>query len=420
MPPFAHLLSPTSVRHQSTNATTCSHVGRVEGHTLLPPRQYCSHFNASECARYWVPKGNCVWVKDACRTDPQCVHLATAPTGASYIFYKFHKVGSSTVASTLRLALMATSGDPYTGCLHRADLTRKEPLEASRYEYCSLCANHDNSLPLLAAFKPAEVLASPAATRLAAMFAAPPGAAVMDSTCPFRPSMRNHLYTGTVIRNPVDRVISKYYFIRTYCAEEAIKLGLRGCAAVELDLVSWLFADPTDLRERKLLYKTPWKVSHEVLGYLGSYAGAEPSGATSASSLEEAKRTLDAVGVVGITERMDESLVLFSEGWRLPLPAVQSAYTSLLQNPTKRPINESTRAAILSHPGVARETELYRHALRRFEREVAAVPMMASKLTLLRSGGSVTCGLNREDCTLKVFGSRGWGLAQGVGAEGPE
>ena len=104
MPPFAHLLSPTSVRHQSTNATTCSHVGRVEGHTLLPPRQYCSHFNASECARYWVPKGNCVWVKDACRTDPQCVHLATAPTGASYIFYKFHKVGSSTVASTLRLA----------------------------------------------------------------------------------------------------------------------------------------------------------------------------------------------------------------------------------------------------------------------------------------------------------------------------
>jgi len=46
--------------------------------------------------------------------------------------------------------------------------------------------------------------------------------------------------------------------------------------------------------------------------------------------------------------------------------------------------------------------------------------MMASKLTLLRSGGSVTCGLNREDCTLKVFGSRGWGLAQGVGVEGPE
>ena len=39
----------------------------------------------------------------------------------------------------------------------------------------------------------------------------------------------------------------------------------------------------------------------------------------------------DKVTVVGITERMDETMVLFSEEWKLPLAAIQSAYTSLLQ-----------------------------------------------------------------------------------------
>ena len=358
--------------------------------TRLPPQQYCqrcSSFNESDCARYWVPVGNCIWLRDTCQPDPQCVHLATAPTGTSYIFFKFHKVGSSTVAATLDMTLVGTSGDPYTACPDHAYLTLKDPLKASRYRYCSLCATHNNTLPLLAAFKPAAVLASPATTQLAAIFATTPGAAVMDSTCPFRPSMRNRLYTGTVIRNPVDRVISKYFFLRTYCAQEARKLGLRGCSAFELDIVRWLFADPEALKERKLLHMSPWQISHEVLGYLSS------GGATSASSLKEAERALDAMTVVGITERMDETMVLFSEGWRLPLPAVRSAYTSLLQNPNKLPINESTRAAILAHPGVALETRLYRHAYRRFERDVVRVPQMASKLAFLRSGGSVTCRL---------------------------
>ena len=228
------------------------------------------------------------------------------------------------------------------------------------------------------------MLASPAATQLAAMFATTSGAAVMDSTCPFRPLMRNRLYTGTVIRKPIDRVISKYFFTRTYCVR-ARKLGLRGCSAIELDIVRWLFADPVALKERKLLHTPPWAISHEALGYLGS------GRATSASSLKEAERAINALTVVGITERMDETMVLFSEGWRLPLPVVHAAYSSRLQNPNKMPINKSTRAAILAHPGVALETRLYRHACRRFERDVATVPQMAFKLAFLRSGGLTAC-----------------------------
>ena len=69
-------------------------------------------------------------------------------------------------------------------------------------------------------------------------------------------------------------------------------------------------------------------MSHEVLGYTGAHA---PSWEASEAALQAAKRTLDAMTVVGITERMDETMVLFSEEWQLPLAAIQSAYTSLLQ-----------------------------------------------------------------------------------------
>ena len=73
-------------------------------------------------------------------------------------------------------------------------------------------------------------------------------------------------------------------------------------------------------------------MSHEVLGYTGAHS---PNWEASEATLHEAKRTLDAMTVVGITERMDETMVLFSEEWRLPLAAIQSAYTSLLQASTR-------------------------------------------------------------------------------------
>jgi len=232
----------------------CDHAGRIEGHTLTPPQQYCKNFNGSVCDRRWVPKGNCLWdaTEGTCKTDPRCVHVATQAAGASYVFFKFHKVGSSTVASTLRLAIIGVTGDPYTGCLHKADITRKSPLEASRYKFCSLCANHDNSLPLLPAFRQPAVLAAPPELRLRTIFASPLAASV-DGTCPQRASLSNKLLTGTVFRHPVDRVISKYYFMQTYCGDDARKEGLKGCAADVLDIVGWLNTNVDEMVNRKLL-----------------------------------------------------------------------------------------------------------------------------------------------------------------------
>ena len=55
----------------------CDHAGRIEGHTLTPPQQYCKNFNGSVCDRRWVPKGNCLWdaTEGTCKTDPRCVHV---------------------------------------------------------------------------------------------------------------------------------------------------------------------------------------------------------------------------------------------------------------------------------------------------------------------------------------------------------
>ena len=83
---------------------------------------------------------------------------------------------------------------------------------------CSLCAKHDNSLLLLPFFRQPAVLSAPPSKRLSALFASSPHAAkALDEHCPMRASMGNALRTGTVIRRPVDRVISKYFFLRT-CA----------------------------------------------------------------------------------------------------------------------------------------------------------------------------------------------------------
>ena len=46
-----------------------------------------------------------------------------------------------------------------------------------------------------------------------------------------------------------------------------------------------------------------WQATHEVLAYLGDHN-------STAASLRHAKRTIDAIDVVGITERMDETMVL--------------------------------------------------------------------------------------------------------------
>lgn len=239
------------MEHAHDASAKCGTHSRIDAHRLSPPR-FCNAFNndSALCERHFTPRGLCEWSVGGCITSSACRVRATAPTGRSYLFFKFHKVGSSTVGGTMRLAIISSSGNTFASCLRHSKLRDKTDVERARYKYCTLCAKHDNSLVLLPLFRAPSVLSAHPRTRLAALFAATPHAGkTLDEFCPMRASMANELRTGTIIRRPVDRVISKYYFLRTYCAEKAARTGKSGCAALQLDLLPWLYAgmDGTDL-----------------------------------------------------------------------------------------------------------------------------------------------------------------------------
>ena len=224
----------------SCNATAFGGNARRAAHRDDPPHYKCDAFNASpaECNSSYVPSGPCAFgsapragcaVLRACRTLP-----AVAPSGTTFIFFKFHKVGGSTVSLTLRTAVTLTSGSPFGACLQQSERWNKSTEELERYRYCYVCTHHDSSLPLLPAFMRA--LNTSASERLAVMYGQTAADAGVDSTsqrrsvdaaCPQRPSLGNTLRTGTVIRQPVARIISKYFFLRTYCEAAAARKGVR-------------------------------------------------------------------------------------------------------------------------------------------------------------------------------------------------
>ena len=93
------------------------------------------------------------------------------------------------------------------------------------------------------------------------------------------------------------------------CDAVAVRKGADNCSANQLDLLDWINTDPAArqrLRQAGIDHKEAWKLSHEQLGYLG---GREAT----TESLAQAKRSLNAMDVVGVTESMGTTLVLFSE-----------------------------------------------------------------------------------------------------------
>ena len=133
-------LSSAMASHPLTTVGRCSTEGRIDAHRLSPPR-YCNAFaDAADCERHFTPRGLCKWGGTACSSATQCAHRISSPTGSSYIFFKFHKVGSSTVGGTVRMALLSATGNVFSSCLRVSKLRNKTEVERARYAHCSLCA----------------------------------------------------------------------------------------------------------------------------------------------------------------------------------------------------------------------------------------------------------------------------------------
>ena len=97
----------------------------IDAHHLSPPR-WCNAFaTPAECARHKTARGICEWRRVAayggnrtshggggnrtaaaptfaCASSFACAQRSAAARGVSYVFFKFHKVGSSTVGPRWR------------------------------------------------------------------------------------------------------------------------------------------------------------------------------------------------------------------------------------------------------------------------------------------------------------------------------
>lgn len=159
----------------------------------------------------------------------------------------------------------------------------------------------------------------------------------------------------TVLRDPVERVISYYHFIRRsphhYCYElvTSRQMSLHDFVSSGADTL-------VDNGQTRLLANL--ETGHEI-----------PFGGCDAALLDEAKANLaQRMAVVGLTERFDETLLLLRHhfGWR----HIYYARQNVSANRTRRHSLSPDTLALIENANRL-DTELYRFADRLFAEQVA-------------------------------------------------
>jgi len=164
----------------------------------------------------------------------------------------------------------------------------------------------------------------------------------------------------TMLRDPIERVISLYYYIAReprHITHEAFKRG------------------------KITMEKLAMRQGRVQACFLAGIAPKQPC--PDDELLEQAKANLESnVTAFGLTERFDESLLLFNRalGWQVRGYVRQNVTKN---RPTQDAIADRDLAVIRAHKGV--DQELYDFAKSLFEQRIAAQPPgFAQELTSLR------------------------------------
>ena len=156
--------------------------------------------------------------------DPNCVrgksYHAVDGAPSHLIHFKLHKVGGSSVSAALACA----------NYVNRSDLP--DPAIA--------CLVHAVSLPMMELFRQPSVLGSPNEQRVHAMKQLPDPRGALNK-CPL-PDDGRPLLTVAVLRDPVERLISKYYYEKTIRECTETRNSTKPCAADVLSLLEWATA----------------------------------------------------------------------------------------------------------------------------------------------------------------------------------
>lgn len=185
----------------------------------------------------------------------------------------------------------------------------------------------------------------------------------------------------TLVRDPVERVISHYYYVLRHPEHDLYQRVVDGNLKLR-DYVTAGLSDELENGQLRLLSER-----------------ARGRAACDRACLDEAKRNLDEhFPVVGVTERFDESVLLFQRafGWRVPL----YARSNVRSRDTRAPVDDETRELILDRnrldqalyesvverldTTVASAGEELQRALRRFRRVNAPVSVLAPPTRRLR------------------------------------
>ena len=176
----------------------------------------------------------------------------------------------------------------------------------------------------------------------------------------------------TVLRDPVDRVLSAFYFMRSYKLHPLYWKMRRG---------NWTLEDFVRRAQRD-------SVQSKII------AGSDYEAPCTREVVEKAKHNLrHHFSVVGLSERFEESLALMKLrfGWKLNS---YSSFNVTRARPKKRDLPESTLALI--HQKNAFDIELYECAQQIFAEAVDAnadqVARLASELTTARTRSRGTLG----------------------------
>lgn len=151
----------------------------------------------------------------------------------------------------------------------------------------------------------------------------------------------------TVLREPIDRAISSYYYAQSY------KLDPQHKIAAKLSLEEYIRTTPKENVQTKLL-----------AGYTNGYDFL--SGECTAAMLDTAKQNLEqSFSLIGLTERFDESLVMakLKFGWQI------RQYANFNVTPT-RPKKDAVPAAVrdLVAERYRFDVQLYEHAEQLFNK----------------------------------------------------
>jgi hypothetical protein len=176
-------------------------------------------------------------------------------------------------------------------------------------------------------------------------------------------------YVVTLLRDPIDRALSTYFYTRSFPADYELPETpplprARAKEAAALAREWWRLVPECDLDE--LISRAP-EVARQVLG--NSQARALCACPAGEERLIDAIAGLEPCDFVGLTERLDESLDWLTRrlGWRELHPLPRSNVSGA--RVPREEIGPETLEAVARLTEVDRE--LYRHGVERYERQLA-------------------------------------------------